>query len=366
MADSKWLAYLSDIIGGSLKVVRNVAAGTGVLVHCSDGWDRTPQITSLSSIILDPYYRTAAGFFVLVEKEWCDMGHKFADRLGSSVRKDQEESPIFLQWLDCVWQLWRQCPIAFEFNEVMLLHLADQVYSGRWLHFTQNCHHDLEKDNAIAAMSSTSPAASPPSFASAFLDAEATPSGVEMFSELELKNHFRNEKYAPHLCDGVLFISGHQRSMQIWPYHFRWVSNILRSHQHPDVFTAELPKPSYLMNVAANAANVPHTEAMALLKQILPSSDLQVALVQDASRASPSQDDGSNSPATTRGRGVSLSSRCIALQSHSVSLLLSCVNCHSLCRLCLGRTTLKAIAVCCQPSPHVHRVCKSLICVTGV
>ncbi len=164
-----------------MKVVRNIAAGTGVLVHCSDGWDRTPQITSLSSIVLDPYYRTALGFLVLIEKEWCNMGHKFADRLSNSVKKDQEESPVFLQWLDCVWQLWRQCPIAFEFNEDMLLHLADQVYSGRWSHFTVNCDHDLEKDEALAAMLSNGPVACPPSFASVFLDAEASPKWCRKF-----------------------------------------------------------------------------------------------------------------------------------------------------------------------------------------
>ena len=32
--------------------------GHSVLVHCTDGWDRTPQITSLAQILLDPYYRT--------------------------------------------------------------------------------------------------------------------------------------------------------------------------------------------------------------------------------------------------------------------------------------------------------------------
>lgn len=29
-----------------------------VMVHCSDGWDRTPQIVALSKALLDPYYRT--------------------------------------------------------------------------------------------------------------------------------------------------------------------------------------------------------------------------------------------------------------------------------------------------------------------
>ena len=38
-------------------------AGISVLIHCSDGWDRTSQLCSLSKIMLDPYYRTIEVFF---------------------------------------------------------------------------------------------------------------------------------------------------------------------------------------------------------------------------------------------------------------------------------------------------------------
>jgi hypothetical protein len=31
---------------------------------CSDGWDRTTQLISVASILLDPYYRTFQGFQV--------------------------------------------------------------------------------------------------------------------------------------------------------------------------------------------------------------------------------------------------------------------------------------------------------------
>lgn len=38
-----------------------------VLVHCSDGWDRTPQIVALAELLLDPYYRTVeVRSFVLI------------------------------------------------------------------------------------------------------------------------------------------------------------------------------------------------------------------------------------------------------------------------------------------------------------
>ena len=63
-----------------------------VLVHCSDGWDRTAQLCSLSEMCLDPFYRTIQGFAVLIEKEWISFGHKFRDRLGH-LSKPNKESP---------------------------------------------------------------------------------------------------------------------------------------------------------------------------------------------------------------------------------------------------------------------------------
>lgn len=51
--------------------------GKNVLVHCSDGWDRTSQLSSLAQLLLDPYFRTLEGFAVLIEKDWVHFGHKF-------------------------------------------------------------------------------------------------------------------------------------------------------------------------------------------------------------------------------------------------------------------------------------------------
>ena len=35
-----------------------------MMVHCSDGWDRTAQTCGLSALMLDPYYRTIQGYEV--------------------------------------------------------------------------------------------------------------------------------------------------------------------------------------------------------------------------------------------------------------------------------------------------------------
>jgi protein tyrosine/serine phosphatase len=37
------------------------------LIHCSDGWDRTAQLSALAQIILDPFYRTIKGFQVIID-----------------------------------------------------------------------------------------------------------------------------------------------------------------------------------------------------------------------------------------------------------------------------------------------------------
>lgn len=91
------------------------------MVHCSDGWDRTTQIVSLTMLICDPYYRTFEGFEMLIERQWVEFGHKFGDRNAVTNPSDNERSPIFLQFLDCVYQLWMKNPEAFEFNRRYLV-----------------------------------------------------------------------------------------------------------------------------------------------------------------------------------------------------------------------------------------------------
>jgi myotubularin-related protein 1/2 len=39
---------------------------------------------------------------------------------------------VFVQFLDAVWQLIRQHTAAFEFNEALLLVIAEQAYTGRF------------------------------------------------------------------------------------------------------------------------------------------------------------------------------------------------------------------------------------------
>uniref|UniRef100_H3D1L3 phosphatidylinositol-3,5-bisphosphate 3-phosphatase n=1 Tax=Tetraodon nigroviridis TaxID=99883 RepID=H3D1L3_TETNG len=130
LESTKWLQHLSLLLKAALLVHAVDRDHRPVLVHCSDGWDRTPQIVALSKLLLDPYYRTVEGFQVLVETEWLEFGHKFADRCGHGENSEDlnERCPVFLQW-DCVHQLQRQFPCSFEFNEAFLVKLVQHTYS---------------------------------------------------------------------------------------------------------------------------------------------------------------------------------------------------------------------------------------------
>lgn len=83
LVKSGWLKHIAGIIDGATIIARQVALQhSHVLIHCSDGWDRTSQLSALSQLCLDPYYRTLEGFIVLVEKDWLSFGHMFNHRAG--------------------------------------------------------------------------------------------------------------------------------------------------------------------------------------------------------------------------------------------------------------------------------------------
>lgn len=132
LENTKWLHHLSGIIKAAITVTSAIdQVGKPVLIHCSDGWDRTPQILGLAKLLLDPFYRTISGFRTLIEIEWLQFGHKFAQRNGHCTNSNDinERCPVFLQWLDCVYQILRQYPSAFQFNEIFLLKLCYHSYS---------------------------------------------------------------------------------------------------------------------------------------------------------------------------------------------------------------------------------------------
>jgi len=181
---SGWLRHLGAVIEGTVLIVKNVHINSShVLIHCSDGWDRTSQLSAMAQLCLDPYYRTIKGFQVLIEKDWLSFGHKFLDRCGhlssekfflspaegggggggaeaaqaffASVQNKftspghlKETSPTFHQFLECVRQVQRQFPERFEFNERFLHQLHYHLYSCQFGTFLWNSEKERRVDEA--------------------------------------------------------------------------------------------------------------------------------------------------------------------------------------------------------------------------
>ncbi|KAJ9476106.1 Phosphoinositide 3-phosphatase [Pseudozyma hubeiensis] len=218
---SMWLKHIQSLMEGSMSIVRNVHINSShVLIHCSDGWDRTSQLAAIAQVCLDPYFRTFDGLAVLIEKDWLSFGHKFTDRSGlkgsdryftvasrnqyqrSNEDEDdgsdtdpdtdkansgagggfdsqaaanafwgftkqltanfsaatssapagpkkgsniKETSPVFHQFLDCMWQIMRQFPDRFEYNSAYLVELHQTLHECKYGTFLMDCERERFK-----------------------------------------------------------------------------------------------------------------------------------------------------------------------------------------------------------------------------
>ena len=143
-----WRQIMQKITIGAQNIANSLAEGTFVIVNCSDGWDRTPQQTCLSKIILDPFYRTLKGFKILVEIEWVSFGHQFHTRL-----KNNEYSPIFIQFLDCVRVIYEQNKRCFEFNDLYQAEICNAYFDCRFDLFIRDSLNDFDKKQRGSGLS---------------------------------------------------------------------------------------------------------------------------------------------------------------------------------------------------------------------
>ena len=144
-----WYETIILILKGGFQIYNSIKNEKTVLIHCSDGWDRTSQLSALSQILLDKYYRTLKGFIVLIEKDWLSFGHQFRLRNGFCPKEKRDEfSPIFIQWLDCIYQIIEQNCSKFEFNVNLLNYIAERIYSGKYGTFLFNSEKERKENNA--------------------------------------------------------------------------------------------------------------------------------------------------------------------------------------------------------------------------
>ncbi|XP_028829297.1 myotubularin [Denticeps clupeoides] len=211
LESTHWLEHIKLVLSGAIQVADKVSSGSSVVVHCSDGWDRTAQLTSLAMLMLDSHYRTLRGFQVLLEKEWISFGHKFTSRIGHGDKNhaDQERSPIFLQFIDCVWQMTKQFPTAFEFNERLLVVILDHLYSCRFGTFLFNCE-SVRDANALRSKT------------------------VSLWSMINADSSSYVNPFYTVESSRVLYPVASMRHLELWVmYYIRWNPRIRQQSQSP-------------------------------------------------------------------------------------------------------------------------------------
>lgn len=268
-----WFMHIKRILRGALHIVELIEnQARTVVIHCSDGWDRTAQLCSLAQMMLDPFYRTIHGFAVLVEKDWLAFGHKFQDRCGHLYQQGKSEvSPVFLQFLDCCYQLTQQFPYSFEFNSALLRFVGESAMDQIFGTFLCNSTREREQHGV-------------------YKDCESVWSYI--FSNID---QFCSSSYAPSVTRDVLFPSTSIQSFRLWEqFYFRWshtskvkrtataldelalenrrLAAVLRSQEKR---LAEMEREAASVSAAASAASSsPSTSSLSLLLSPEPTASI--------------------------------------------------------------------------------------------
>ncbi|XP_072546129.1 myotubularin-related protein 9 isoform X1 [Salminus brasiliensis] len=206
LENSKWLSHVHSALSTAGLVAECVERDShSVLVHGSEGTDTTLLVTTLAQLILDPASRTFRGFLQLLEKEWVQAGHPFQQRCARSAYSHARlrlECPSFLLLLDCVWQLWRQFPLALEFSEALLLRLAQDAYASDYGTFL--CNNEQERCSLGVR--------------------ENTHCLFQFLLQCEEREQYINPLYEP--TELAIWPSVHPQSLQLWTGLFlRWTEH---------------------------------------------------------------------------------------------------------------------------------------------
>ncbi|XP_037344094.2 myotubularin-related protein 10 [Pungitius pungitius] len=127
--NTRWLEYVRAFLKHSAEMVYLLdGKNTSVILQEEEDRDLNCVVSSLVQLMLDPHFRSLVGFQSLVQKEWVMAGHRFLDRCNHLKKNDKDESPLFMLFLDCVWQMMNQYPAAFEFTETYLTVLSDSMW----------------------------------------------------------------------------------------------------------------------------------------------------------------------------------------------------------------------------------------------
>ena len=204
LESTQWMSHLRTILLHAQRVVNIMSRGGSVLLcDTEEDFDRSCQISALAQLWMDPYYRTVRGFAILIEKEWLGFGHPFQTRSGLLDHQDGPGVlPVFVQFLDAVWQSVQQYPQQFEFIHRLLVELAVEVWSARYGTFCYD--HDRERRNTFARSNTAS-----------------------FWTHVTTEPRYRNPLYqAPARDESTLHVSTDARVLTLWAgYFLRWYQN---------------------------------------------------------------------------------------------------------------------------------------------
>ncbi|XP_074151066.1 myotubularin-related protein 10 isoform X1 [Sminthopsis crassicaudata] len=153
LENTRWLEYVRAFLKHSAELVYVLESKhLSVILREEEGRDLSCFVASLIQVMMDPYFRTITGFQSLIQKEWVMAGYQFLDRC-NHLKRSEKESPLFLLFLDSIWQLLEQYPAAFEFSETYLTMLYDSTRISLFGTFLFNCPHQRVKQSTEFAIS---------------------------------------------------------------------------------------------------------------------------------------------------------------------------------------------------------------------
>uniref|UniRef100_A0A672G3Z6 Myotubularin related protein 11 n=1 Tax=Salarias fasciatus TaxID=181472 RepID=A0A672G3Z6_SALFA len=143
LENTRWLEYSRACLRKAAEVACLLRGGhLTVALQEAEDRDLACVVSSLVQVLCDPHSRSQLGFQSLVQKEWVTAGHRFHSRGNYHRDNDKDEAPVFLLFLDCVWQLWSQFPSRFQLTEDFLLALHDSVQLPLFSTFLSNCQRE--------------------------------------------------------------------------------------------------------------------------------------------------------------------------------------------------------------------------------
>ncbi|KAJ1532085.1 hypothetical protein ONE63_000714 [Megalurothrips usitatus] len=205
--NSKWLSTVSACLMKAAKAAAFLQENVTVVLQEADGRDMSCLISALTQLLLDGHFRSLSGFQTLIQKEWVAMGHPFCSRLGHISNTEIQQSPILLLFLDCVWQILRQFPSAFEFTETYLTTLWDCAHMTLFDTFLFDC----ERDRLNASQDRSKP-----------ITLRTMWDWGEQFVEKDIAL-FRNPLYVPKK-ETVISVQSSLPNLALWSQcYFRWI-----------------------------------------------------------------------------------------------------------------------------------------------